>query len=124
MRGPALTPALSHGYVGEGGTRGVGGGGDVLDEDVDRHRFTGGGVDRALGGGGVAPVAAVADLDVVERGEDAVGGVEGLPTDVGDVELDPGVGGVGAGAAGGGVAGVDVAADVAGGDPEEASQGD
>jgi hypothetical protein len=80
--------------------------------------------DGAGGGGDVAEVAAVAGANVGGGGKDAVGGVETFPADVGDVKLNPGVGGVAAGAGGAGVAGVDVAADVTGGDAEQAGEVD
>src|SRR5262249_34942026 len=48
--------------------------------------------DRAAGRGGVEPVAADRGADVVGLGQDAVGGVEALPAELGQVGLDPGVG--------------------------------
>ena len=47
--------------------------------------------DRAAGRGGVEAVAADRGADVVGLGQDAVGGVEALPAELGQVELDPGV---------------------------------
>src|SRR5882672_1997374 len=66
-----------------------------LDADLDGEGLAGAAdEDRAGGRGGVEAVAADRGADVVGLGQDAVGGVEALPAELGEVELDPGVGGL------------------------------
>src|SRR5262249_15833211 len=100
-----------------------------LDADLDGEGLAGAAdEDRAAGRGGVEPVAADRGADVVGLGQDAVGRVEALPAELGEVELDPGVRGLALALVrlelGGLGAGVDVTADVACGDDEQAGEAD
>ncbi len=97
---------------------------EIGDFDVDFHYFIGCAVDRAAGGGGVGEMSAAGESDVPDIRQNSVCGIETFPTDVGNVEFDPSVRGVGHRSILAVVSGVNVAAHVARGKAEEACEAD
>ena len=98
-----------------------------LDHDLDRERLSSAAdEDRPARRRGIEVVAADRDPDVIGLGQDPVGRIEALPADLRQVELDPGMRGLALALVGLELdrlgAGVDVAADVARRDAEQAAR--
>lgn len=97
------------------------------DFDINGHGFRGRGIEGAGDRSDVAIIAAVADADMIEVWEGSVGRIESFPPDLGDVELDPGVGGIRSGTrftCRGSVSCVDVTANITSGYGQKAGHGD
>ena len=78
----------------------------------------------AVGWRNVSVVATDGGADVAAMGDEVIGGIKADPAEVGQQDIDPGVGGIGGGAVMVFAAAVEIAGDVAGGDADVAEEGD
>ena len=92
--------------------------------DGDVEFAFGAAAEDAVGWGDIGVVAPHRGADVSMVGDEVIGGIEADPTEVGQQDIDPGVGGIGGGAVMVFAAAIEIAGDVAGGDADMAEQGD